>query len=311
MNPRPLQRLPSLRSVVTLAMLLLTVPVATRAANGHSVDNPGRGTSRGPGGGSTSRGKGNVIAILPDGTLRDLCTSFTQATESPFTIADGKLEAGLDVVAASRAVLDTMTARGIDAGGISATRGLPHRWDAGVSLDTWSGLGLVTGPVSGETNPGGFGGGACKLRHTFAGVDSEGAAAGIVFAVRIPGAASGPRSTSWEASCALPVSVCLPADITLGAMVQASSVADAEAAGHHLREVASAKLERDLFPHVGSWLEAVGSWNHEPRHPWLGSLDGGVSLALFGHVDASAGVAVGESNGTHDSGVFGGIGLHL
>ena len=59
------------------------------------------------GGANSGRGQhGRVVARLPDGSLRDLCTSFAQVTESPFTTAEGHTEIGAAEVSASHAVLD-------------------------------------------------------------------------------------------------------------------------------------------------------------------------------------------------------------
>src|SRR5262249_54948674 len=152
----------------------------------------------------SSGGHGHIVAILPDGTLRDFCTSFTEVTESPFALADGHNAIEIAGVSASTARLDSMRSHGINVSGLGITRGLPNRWAIEVSLDAWSGLGLTTGPVSGETSPGGFGGGTVSVRHTFFGVDSAGAALGFLASLTLPGSASSPVATAFAAAVAVP-----------------------------------------------------------------------------------------------------------
>jgi len=294
------------------ASLLAWILFATSAAAVTSQGGSGSGSGHGrPGTPGTSSGRGHVIAILPDGTLRELCTSYTQVTESPFTIAEGRTEAALDAVSTSWAKLDTIRSRAADAGRIGVTRGLPGRWDAEAAIESWSGLEMRTGPVTGEVNPAGFGGGSIRARHTFSGVDSAGVALGLVATIRMPAASSSPGSTEFEGVVSLPVSASLPLDITLGAMTQVGTVADAEDSGRHLRWIDSVKLEREMRPHVSCWLEGVGIWDREPGHPWLRTVNGGFSVDLWSHVDLSLGAAAGQSAAASDFGFFGGAGLHL
>jgi len=251
------------------------------------------------------------VAILPDGTLRDFSTSFTEVTESPFTPAEGHTGMEIAGVSASTARLDTMRAQGINVSGLGITRGLPHRWAIGVSLDAWSGLGLTTGPVSGETSPGGFGGGTVSARHTFFGVDSAGAALGVLASLGLPGSASSPVATAYGAAVALPFAATLPGDVTFGAMAEAATVPDAGGAGRHLRFVDSVKLDRDLVPRISAWLEVVSIVDRESGAPWLATMNGGLSAELGKHIGVSLGAAAGHARRTMDHGFFGGVSVHV
>ena len=294
--------------VAAIALSLLVSAAVPASGRGHP---PGAGSGGGskPGTGGVTNGNGHIIAILPDGTLRELSTWYAQVTESPFTLAEGRSESGVEVASGSWAKLDTIRSRGMDAGGLGYTRGLPRRWDIEASLATWSGLGLTTGPVSGEANPAGFGGGSLKARHTFFGVDSAGVALGLAATLHVPGSASSPGATAYEGTLSLPLSASLPFDFTLGAMAQVGSIADAETTGRHLRWIASLKLERELAPHLSGWVEGVSISHREPGHPWMGTVDGGMSADLWGHVSLSLGAAMGRSNAATDYGFFGGVGL--
>jgi hypothetical protein len=293
-----------------LALVLAPLVPAARAA-GPPSSTPGSGHGSGRGNTGSSQGNGRVIAILPDGTLRDPCTAFTQVTESPFTLADGKLEVAAGEVSLASARLDSIRTRSVDVGSFGVTRGFPNRWALAVALDEWSGLSLTTGPVSGEVNPGGFGGGTLSARHTFFGVDSAGMALGFVATFVLPGASTSPLATTYGAAVALPFSASLPLDVTLGAMVQLGTLADAQASGHHLRWIESVKLDRELVPHLGGWLEVVDVDDLEAGYARLGTLNAGVSAELGRHLALSLGVAAGRAHGTSDHGVFGGFAIHV
>jgi len=307
----------ALHGLLVAGAFLLVAPSARAGGPGPPVSSSGPGSGSGSGSGSgrggpgSSRGNGRIIARLPDGTLRDLCTSFTQVTESPFALDDGKLALAAGEVSASAARLDTLRSRSVDAGGLGLARGLPHRWTVSATLDAWSGLGLTTGPVSGETSPGGFGGGAIAAQHTFFGVDSAGVALGVVASVTLPAASASPLSTSYGAALALPFAASLPLEVSLGAMAQVASLADAADTGRHLRFVDSVKLERELVPHVSGWVEGVSVADREPGYAWLTTVNGGLAADLGRHIGVSLGVAAGHTERTTDHGVFGGIGLHL
>ncbi len=296
-----------------LAIALLLVATSAGATSSHGRGPHSGGTTGGGGGlvsGGTTSGPGAILAVLPDGSLRELCTAFTEVTESPFTLDDGHGAWSLDAAAVSWAKLDTIRSRGVDAGGISYTRGLPGRWDVEASVATWSDLGLTTGPVNGEVRPSGFGGGALKVRHNFFGVDSAGAALGAVATLWVPGASTSPRSTDFEGALALPASLSAPLDFTLSAMVEGAVVTNAASAGHHARWIESLKHEHDLAPALTGWVEGVSAWDREPGRPWLGSVNGGVSADLWGHVAFDVGVAAGWSAGTTDRGLFTALGVH-
>ncbi len=304
------------RSRFVLARFLLSLVLVAGSARasggpGSPTTVPGAGHGGGRGNAGSSSGKGRIVAMLGDGTLRDLCTSFTQVTESPFTIGEGRLEIAAGEVSVSAARLDTIRSRSVDAGGIGFARGFAHRWALGATLDAWSGLGLTTGPVTGETNPGGFGGGALAARHTLFGVDSAGVAMGLVATLTLPGSAASPLATVYGAALAVPLSASLPLEVTLGAMAQVATLADAAGTGHHLRFVDSLKLDRSLAPQLSGWVELVSIVDREPGYPWLTTVNGGLSADLGRHVGLSLGVAAGHAHGTTDHGVFGGVGLHL
>lgn len=292
--------------VAAIAFSLLVYAAVPASGKGRP---PGVGGGTGKPGGGVTSGNGRIIAILPDGTLRELCTWYSQVTESPFTTPEGRSEASVDVVSGSWAKLDTLRSRGLEAGGLGYTRGLPGRWDVGASLATWSGLGMTTGPASGETHPAGFGGGSLRARHTFFGADSAGVALGLAAALHVPGSASAPGTTDYEGTLSLPLSASLPFDITLGAMAQVGSIADAETTGRHLRWIESLKLERELAPHLSGWLEGVSVSHREPGHPSMATVNGGLCADLWGHVSLSAGAAMGWSRANTDHGWFGGVGL--
>jgi hypothetical protein len=305
-------RHPNTRSVLvsTVALFLL---ISTVAHAGRTRPPAGGGTGGGhkAGSGGVTAGKGRIIAILADGTLREMCTAYTQVTESPFTTEAGKGESSIDAASGSWAQLDTLRSQGLEAGGIGYTRGLRGRWEVGVSLATWSGLGLTTGPVSGKTSPAGFGGGSLSARHTFFGVDSAGVAMGLAASLHVPGSASAPGTTDYEGTLSLPLSASLPLDFTLGAMAQVGSIADAQTTGRHLRSIVSLQLERELEPHLSGWVEGVGIRNREPGHPSMATVNGGLTADLWGHVSLSAGAAIGRSRANTDHGFFGGVGLSL
>ena len=292
---------------LTLLLSLFMAP-APAHASGHPAGSGG-GSGRHGGSGSSS-GKGRIVPVLPDGSLRDLCTSFTQVTESPFTPDDGKLDASLDVVSVSTAKLDTIRARSWDAGSFAISRGLPGRWGVGVSLDTWAGTNLVTGPTSGEVNPAGFSGGALAVRHTIAGVEGEGAAIGLVAVLHFPGASTSPLAIATTAALAVPVAMALPLDCSLGEMSQALLLPDENATGRHLRFVESLKLERAIAGPVSFWLEGVAIRDQERAHPMLATANAGLAIDPLPHVSLSVGAAVGHSKGATDHGFFGGLSLH-
>ena len=295
---------------VVLGVVLAACTVRADAGPGP-ISSSGPGSGRGGGGGGSSHGNGRIVAVLPDGSLRELSTWFTQVTESPFTIPEGRLLVSEIEVSASSARLDTIRSRSVDLGGVGLALGLPNRWTLAATLDAWSGLGLTTGPVSGETNPGGFGGGALSARHTFFGVDSAGVAMGFLATVTLPASALSPRATSYGAAVAVPLSASLPLDVTLGAMTEVATLADVAGTGHHLRFVDSVKLERELVPHLSGWAEAVSIADREPGYAWLATVNGGLSAAFGKHVALSLGMAAGRTHDATDHGVFGGVGLHL
>lgn len=293
------------RLAAAIALSFLVFAAAPALGKGRP---PGAGGGGGKPGGGVTSGDGQVIAILPDGTLRELCTWFNQVTESPFTTPEGRSESA-STWRPVRGPGSTRSARGGGRGGLGYTRGLPRHWDVGASLATWSGLGLTTGPASLEAHPAGFGGGSLKVRHTVFGVDSAGVAVGLAASFHVPGSASSPGTTAYEGTLSLPLAASLPFDFTLGAMAQVGSIADAEAAGRHLRWIESLKLERELAPHLSGWIEGASISHREPAHPWLGTVDGGMSADLWGHVSLNVGAAMGRSGATTDHGFFGGVGL--
>lgn len=305
----------SLRYVVPVVLACQTTlftfaPPLCAADHGAPATIPGLGRNAGRGGSGTTHGNGRIIATLPDGTLRELCTAFTRVTESPFVAADGKWSTSLGLATGAWAKLDTIESRSAGFGDASVSRGLPGRCDVAASLDSWSTLDLTSGPIAGKTRPSGFGGGAVKLRHTFFGVDSAGAAMGISATVRLPAATRSPRPTTSEALVAVPFSLSGPFDVTIGAMTQLGWIADANGTGHHRQWINSIALERDLVPHVSMWLEGVSVHDQELLHPWLGGLNGGLSVEAGSHVEFSVGAATSRSAGTTDHGIFGAVGIH-
>jgi hypothetical protein len=297
-----------MRIVVGCAVAVMLVLVAG-AARGAGTSGAAHGSGRGSPG--SSSGKGRVVILLPDGTLRELCTSFTQVTESPFTLGEGQLEISAGEVSASAAKLDTIRARSLDVGDIGFARGYANRWTLGATLDAWSGLGLTSGSVTGGTNPGGFGGGSLAARHTLFGVDSAGVAMGLVATLTLPGSPTSPQATAYGAALALPFAASLPFEFSLGAMAQVARLADAVGIGHHVRYVDSLKLDRSLVRNLSGWVEMVSIADREPGYPWTLTVNAGLSADLGRHVGLSLGVAAGHAHGTTDQGVFGGVGLHL
>lgn len=299
-------------SFLTLLLVSL-LPPTLASAHGQSGRPPGAGQSGGgsgrSGGAGSSSGKGRIVPVLPDGSLRDLCTSFTQVTESPFTLEAGRLEASLDIVSASTAKLDTIRSRAWDTGALGIARGLPGRWAVGASLDTWAGVNMVTGPTTGEVNPAGFSGGALAVRHTLAGKEGDGAAIGLVAVVHFPGASSSPLALATTASLAAPIAGALPLDVSLGEMTQVLSLPDENATGRHLRFVESLKLERSVVERVSCWVELLAIRDQERGHSLLGAANAGLAIAPLPHVSASVGASVGHSPGATDHGFFCGLGL--
>ena len=195
-----LGRSPFVLALMTLSLLLAADGARAAAGPGPPITDPGSGHGGGRGNAGSSSGKGRIVAILADGTSRDLCTAFTQVTESPFTIGEGRLEVAAGEVSASAARLDTLRSKSVNVGGIGFARGFANHWALGATLDAWSGLGLTTGPVTGEASPGGFGGGALVARHTLFGVDSAGVAMGLVAALTLPGSSASPLATVYAAA---------------------------------------------------------------------------------------------------------------
>jgi hypothetical protein len=298
-----------LRCAVT-AMLVL-VAGAARAGGGPPTSGPGAGHGNGRGAAGTSSGKGRVVIVLPDGTLRELCTSFTQVTESPFSLGEGQLEVSAGEVSASAAKLDTIRSRSLDVGDIGFARGYANRWTLAATLDVWSGLGLTSGPATGGTTPGGFGGGSLAARHTLFGVDSTGMAMGLVATLTLPGSPTSPQATAYGAALALPFAASLPFDFSLGAMAEVARLADAVGSGHHVRYVDSLKLDRSLARDLSTWVEMVSIADQEPGYPWTQTMNAGLSVDLGRHVGLSLGVAAGRAHKTTDQGVFGGVAFHL
>lgn len=295
-----------------LAMLSCAVGVAGAAGPGAPpTSGPGAGRGSGRGSAGTSSGKGRVVIVLPDGTLREPCTSFTQVTESPFTLGEGKLEVSAGEVSAAAARLDTIRARSLDVGDVGFARGYANRWTLGATIDVWSGLGLTSGPVTGGTSPGGFGGGSLVARHTLFGVDSAGVAMGLVATLTLPGSPTSPQASDYGAAFALPFAASLPFDFSFGAMAEVARLADVAGSGHHVRYVDSLKLDRSLARSLSAWVEMVSIADREPGYPWTLTMNAGLSADLGRHVGLSLGVAAGRTHETTDQGVFGGVGLHL
>jgi len=299
---------------LALALLLVAAAAAVAHASGRPTSTPGSGRGGNSGPGSTSSGSGHhgrIVAFLPDGSLRDMCTAFTQVTEGPFALAEGHTELTLLEVSGSSARLDSIRSADVSVSGMGVARGLANRWSVGATLDAWSGLSLITGPVTGQTSPGGFGGGAVSARHTFFGVDSSGVALGVLFTVTLPAAANSPLATSYGAAVALPFAASLPADVSLGAMAQVATLPDVADTGRHLRFVDSLKLDRQVLPHLEGWAEVVSIADREPGAPWLLTGNAGLSVEGIRHVGLSAGVAMGTARGAMDHGFFGGLALKL
>ncbi len=255
-------------------------------------------------------GKGRLVPLLNGKTIREFCTDRTQVTDSPFTLAPGKWEWSIEAIDGSYAKLDSLAQTSVEAGRTSLRIGLPSRQDLTLAASGWT-RGLITSTATlPDVSRSGLGNFEAQWRTTLSGVDSTGAAYGLIASASIPGSSVSPESQKAEASLGMPFALALGDNASLGASTRATWAADVNDTGYHIDWINAVSLHRDITDQLGGFVELVGVVSTELDRPTLGVASAGFDWDLLPHLGLSAGACAAYGASRADAGAFGSLEIH-
>jgi hypothetical protein len=138
-----------------------------------------------------------------------------------------------------------------------------------------------------------------------------GAALGVIPYIKIPTATGGLGNGRVEWGVILPVSVDLPGEFDLGAMVQL----DVRRTDDNDRATAdiihSVTLGHEIAGGVGAYVEYAGLASVSHDREYRGYFDAGLTFKVTGDVQMDAGVRVGLTRGADDLALFAGMSVRF
>ncbi len=295
----------------TVALLVAVLLVAGRSpvsAQGHGTSNPHNPHTRS--GTPITRGHGQLVPVLPDGTLREPSTDREELTDDPYVLDEGDWDWDLSLVGGSADQIGTLQTRSLEVMHAEVRHGLGHGLEAGILVEPWNDDRVEQGVDLVPVQERGIGPTTLRLRQRLAGAGEGHAGLAASAWVRFPGASDGPGPRAVEAGAALPWAVPLGGGTRLGGTFAGDWVANALDDGHHLDGIASLAVTRQANAHLSGWIEAGGVWSREHDRPVLGVVDGGFTWEPVPHLGLTLGASGGVGGGASDGGLFGRISVH-
>lgn len=243
----------------------------------------------------------SLINPTPRDLMREMSTDRPDATESPYTVDAGHVQVELSFIDFSRES-DASREDAYAYAPVNLKLGLLNNLDLQLVLAPYERI-----QADGGEDPSGFGDAQVRLKLNLWGNDAGDTALALMPFVKFPTGDDSLTNDRLEGGLIVPFAVALPADFSLGLMVELDVVRDATDEGYEFDVVHSAVLGRDLIGSLGAFAEYFGVAGTDPDVEYRASFNTGITLGITPDVQLDAGVRIGLTDAAEDFGVFAGI----
>ncbi len=244
---------------------------------------------------------------VPAAEMGEMNTDRPDTTESPFTVPAGHFQMEISMFDMARDLDEGVRTETWIYGQANLKVGLLRNVDLQFIMDSYTHVRTADGgDVTDKTS--GFGDLTLRLKTNLWGNDGGRTAFGLMPYISIP-TYTDVSSEEVQGGLIVPFSVSLTERLSLGMMVQADVVYDAESFGHDIEWVHSASLGISITDSLGTYLELVGIAGEDTAYRAL--FDCGITYAITDNLMFDAGVRIGLNRAAEDFGVFSGMSVRF
>ncbi|MDZ4289983.1 MAG: transporter [Prosthecobacter sp.] len=239
----------------------------------------------------------------PVALMREMSTDRPDTTESPYTVDAGHFQVEMSFFDYERSFDSGMRTEAWSFGQMNLKAGLFDNTDLQLIFDAYdtvrtTGQGITTS-LSGFTDI------TVRLKTNLWGNESGTTALALMPYVGIPTRAN-LGSDRWAGGLIVPLGVKLTDRLSLGLMIEADLVPDANTSGYDLAWVHTATLGVELTKQLGAYVELVGIAD-AGGGPYQALFDAGLTFGITDNLVFDAGIRVGLNNDTPEFGTFTGM----
>jgi hypothetical protein len=236
--------------------------------------------------------------------MREMETDRPDTTESPFTVDAGHFQAEFSFLDFTHDRTDGVTTDTLVALPSTLKVGLLNNVDLQLVLDPY--VNERTGGVRRD----GFGDTTVRLKVNLLGNDGGPVAFAVMPFVKFPTATHDLGNDHYEGGIVFPVSVELPAEFRLGAMVEIDYVRDS-GDGYGTAVLHTVAIGHKIVGELEGYVEYAGTSFVAAGATYRAVVGGGVTYGLGPDVQLDAGVNVGISDSADDLNVFAGMSFRI
>ena len=247
----------------------------------------------------------------PRPLMREMITDRPDKTESAYTVDAGHFQVEMDFLTYSR---DHDTAQGADTvttrwavAPVNFKMGLLNNVDLQVMVESWNKVQTQDRAAGSSLHQSGFGDVTPRLKVNLWGNDGGRTALALMPFVKVPTSQNEMGNRAVEGGLIVPLAVELPWGFSMGVMTELDWIRNEAGTRHHPSFVNSLTVGHDLIGKLAGYAEFFSEVSSEPRTPWVGTVDFGLTYEFTRDIRLDGGINIGVTRSADDLNPFIGI----